>query len=100
MLPGQNQSSTPPYPQRPLNLALASVASLGGCLVVIVVIGALSGGLWLDNALKTRPLFTLGLVIGSVPVGIFFMYRVAMGVISRSATQPQADTSKQGEKQP
>jgi len=100
MAQGKDQTAQPDRSQRALNLALASVASLGGCLVVIVVIGALSGGLWLDNALKTKPLFTLVLVIGSVPVGIFLMYRAAMSVISKSVTQPKTDTSTQGEKQP
>jgi len=65
---------------------------------LIVVIAALFGGLWLDGLLNTKPLFTLVLVIGSVPVGIFVMYQVAMRVIARS--QPQTVNSTQGEKQP
>ena len=69
-------------------------------MVLIVVVGALFGGLWLDNVLKTKPLFTLLLVIGSVPVGIFLMYWVAMGVIKRSLAQPKTGASMQGEKQP
>jgi F0F1-type ATP synthase assembly protein I len=81
-------------------MALASVAGLGGCVVLVVVVAALFGGLWLDGALNTKPLFTLVLVIGSVPVSIFLMYRVAMSVISRSLTQPKTGTSTQGEKQP
>ena len=77
------------------------MAGLGGFLVLIIILGALIGGLWLDNALKTKPLFTLVLVLGSVPVAIFVMYRVAMSVISRSITKPKMDTtSTQGEKQP
>jgi MFS-type transporter involved in bile tolerance (Atg22 family) len=100
MIPGEKQPSPPPGSPSALNLTLASVASLGGCLVVIVVLGALSGGLWLDNLLKTKPLFTLALVIGSVPVGIFLMYRVAISVISKSVTKPKMDTSTQGEQQP
>jgi F0F1-type ATP synthase assembly protein I len=94
MTPGEKQSSPAQDSQRALNLALASAAGLGGCLVVIVVIGALIGGLWLDSVLKTRPLFTLVLVIGSMPVGIFVMYRVAMSAVARikpaSAPTPRA----------
>ena len=100
MTPGENQPSTAQRSQHTFNLALASVAGLGGSLVLIVVIGALFGGLWLDNTLKTKPLFTLVLVMGSVPVGIFLMYRVALSVISRSVAKPKTDTSRQGEKQP
>jgi F0F1-type ATP synthase assembly protein I len=97
---GEQQPSPAKTSQNTLNLALASVAGLGGCLVLIVVVAALFGGLWLDAALNTKPLFTLSLVIGSVPVSIFLMYRVAMRVINRSLTQPETNTSTQGEKQP
>jgi F0F1-type ATP synthase assembly protein I len=100
MAPAERQPSTANTRQNSLNLKLASVAGLGGCVVVAVVVAALFGGLWLDGALKTKPLFTLVLVIGSVPVGIFLMYRVAMSVISRSLTPPKMGTSTQGEKQP
>ena len=100
MAPGDNPPSTAQRSQRVYNLALVSVAGLGGSLVLVVVIGALLGGLWLDHTLKTKPLFTLVLVMGSVPVGIFLMYRVALSVISRSVTKPKTDTSTQGEKQP
>jgi F0F1-type ATP synthase assembly protein I len=88
MTPGESQPSPAQGSQRALNLALASVAGLGGCLVLIVVIGALLGGLWLDNALKTKPLFTLVLVIGSMPVGIFVMYRVVMSTVARIKPAP------------
>jgi F0F1-type ATP synthase assembly protein I len=97
---GEQQPLPAKTPQNTLNLALASVAGLGGCLVLVVVIAALFGGLWLDGVLNTKPLFTLVLVIGSVPVGIFVMYRVAMRVINRSLAQPETNTSTQGEKQP
>jgi F0F1-type ATP synthase assembly protein I len=98
MIPGANQPSPAQRSQRALNLAFASVAGLGGCLVLIVVIGALLGGLWLDNALKTKPLFTLVLVIGSMPVGIFVMYRVAMSAVARIKPAPaSAPRAKQPE---
>lgn len=69
-------------------------------MVLIVVVAALFGGLWLDSLLNTKPLFTLVLVIGSVPVGIFLMYRVAISVISRSRTQPKTNNAPQGDKSP
>ena len=100
MAPADNKRVPAKASQRTVNLALASVAALGGCLVLAVVVIALFSGLWLDGVLHTKPLFTLVLVIGSVPVGIFVMYQVAMGVINRSLTQPETNTSTQGEKQP
>jgi F0F1-type ATP synthase assembly protein I len=100
MAPAEHKRASANTSQRTVNLALASVAALGGCLVLAVVVIALFSGLWLDGVLNTKPLFTLVLVIGSVPVGIFVMYQVAMGVINRSLTQPTTTTSTQGEKQP
>ena len=94
-----SQQSGPDRGLPSLNLTLASVAGQVGCLTFSIVLGALFGGLWLDGLLKTKPLFTVLFVIGSMPVGIFVMYRVAMSVISLSITQSKTNTSNQGEKQ-
>ena len=96
---GDSQQSGPDRGLSTLNLTLASVAAQVGCLTFAIVLAALFGGLWLDNLLKTKPLFTIVFVMGSMPVGIVVMYRVAMSVISKSITQPKRDTSHQGENQ-
>jgi len=96
---GESQPSRPDRGSSILNLTLASVAAQVGCLTFIIVLAALFGGLWLDNLLKTKPLFTIVLVMGSMPIGIFVMYRVALTVISKSIVQPKTDSSSQGEKQ-
>ncbi len=41
-----------------------------GCIVLVIVLGALGLGLWLDNLLGTRPWLTLGLVVLSIPVSL------------------------------
>ena len=94
-----NPSSPPGRTQYTLNLALASVAGLGGCVTVAILLAALLLGLWLDGVLKTKPLFTLVLVIGSAPVGLFAMYRVAMSAVARIKPAPtsSAAPSKQEE---
>lgn len=69
--------------QRALNLTLAMVAGQVGCLTLIIVVAALFAGLWLDNQFHTRPLFTLILMIASVPVTIVVMYRVATAATAR-----------------
>jgi F0F1-type ATP synthase assembly protein I len=83
MPPGDDQPSQPNRSQYALNLTLASVAGQVGCLTLVIVVAALFGGLWLDRALQTRPLFTIVLVIGSMPVSLFIMYRVAMSAVAR-----------------
>ena len=56
----------------------AGLAAQSGCLVVGVVLAAVVGGVWLDRALNTRPAFTLGLVLGSLPLTLFLLYQLAM----------------------
>ena len=62
--------------QYALNVTLAAVAGQVGCLTLTVIIVTLFGGLWLDNMLGTKPLFTVLLLIGSVPVTIILMFWV------------------------
>lgn len=60
--------------QYAFNLALAAVAGQVGCLAFVIILVALFGGLWLDNLLATRPLFTIILLVGSVPVTLIAMF--------------------------
>jgi multisubunit Na+/H+ antiporter MnhG subunit len=81
--------------QLAFSMALAVVLGLGGLLTLLIVMGALLTGLWLDNNLNTRPLFTILLMIVSAPVSIYLMYRVAMYGISKMTP---ASKNSQGEK--
>ncbi|OQX65563.1 MAG: hypothetical protein B5M51_00420 [Anaerolinea sp. 4484_236] len=65
------------------NLTLASIAGQVGCLTLIIIFVALFGGLWLDKTMDTKPLFTIILLIGSVPVTLFLMFRVVKTATSR-----------------
>jgi len=67
-------------------LALTGVLGLVGCLTIVIIAAALVGGLLLDNALQTRPLFTLILVIASVPLTIYIMVRVVLSMAPRIQT--------------
>ena len=69
--------------QRALNLTLAVVAGQVGCITLVIVVLALIIGLWLDSQLNTRPLFTLILMIGSVPVTLVIMFWVVRKATSR-----------------
>lgn len=62
--------------QHAYNLTLASVAGQVGCLTLVIIIAALFIGLWLDNTFDTKPLFTLVLMIGSVPVTLVLMFKI------------------------
>lgn len=54
---------------------------------MVIVLVALFGGLWLDSRLQTRPLFTVGLMVASVPITLvtmFWVVRIATSRIMKS----------------
>jgi F0F1-type ATP synthase assembly protein I len=74
--------------QHAYNLTLASVTGLVGCLTLVIIIAALLLGLWLDGYFETKPLFTLILIIGSVPVTLVVMFMVVNSATKRMKTEP------------
>jgi F0F1-type ATP synthase assembly protein I len=81
--------------QRALNLTLAAVAGQVGCLTLIIVLGALVGGLWLDARLDSRPLFTIILMIGSVPVTLVAMFWVVRKATAGMRTGTNRNSQKE-----
>jgi F0F1-type ATP synthase assembly protein I len=69
--------------QYAMNLTLASIAGQVGCLTLVIIFLALFAGLWLDRYFDTKPLFTIVLLIGSVPVTLFLMFRVVRAATNR-----------------
>jgi len=66
--------------ERALKMTLAVVVGQVGCLTLVIIGIALVAGLWLDTRFDTKPLFALGLVIASVPLTLFLMFRVVLTV--------------------
>jgi hypothetical protein len=64
-------------------MALVGVIGQVGCLTLVIILAALVAGLWLDNQFQTRPLFALVLVLASVPITIFLMFRVVLSFAPR-----------------
>ncbi len=81
--------------RRALNLTLATVAGLVGCLTLVIIFGALVGGLWLDSRFDTRPFFTLALMIGSVPVTLAAMFMVVRKATSKIKPPAPSDRGKE-----
>ncbi len=50
-----------------------------GCVTLVLVLVALAAGLWLDSRFDTRPVFTLVLLLASVPFSILLMIRIVLG---------------------
>lgn len=64
-------------------LAVAGLLGQVGCLTVVIVLGALGTGLWLDTQLGSRPLFTIGLIVASVPLTLVLMFRIVLAGAGR-----------------
>ena len=65
------------------NIAVASTLSQVGCVTVVIVVGALLLGLWLDNLFDTRPVLTIVFILVSIPVSLFSLVRIALSAASR-----------------
>lgn len=77
---------------------LAEAAAQIGCLTVVVILLALGVGLWLDSRLGTKPWFTLGLVLASIPVSLYMVVRLALSAARRaypSKEQESAETKEE-----
>ena len=53
----------------------AKVIAQVGALLVLIAGGAVLGGLALDEALGTKPLFIFILLLGSIPLSLWVIYR-------------------------
>ena len=53
----------------------AKVIAQVGALLVLIAGGAVLGGLALDEALGTKPLFIFILLLGSIPLSLWAIYR-------------------------
>lgn len=76
--------------------ALLRVALGVGCLTLVIIFASLFLGLWLDRTFDTLPLFTILLLIGSMPlswVGIFKLVNRAKNQFAPAPPQAEKPTS-------
>jgi len=78
--------------QRAVNLAIAGILGLVGFVTLIIILGALFGGLWLDSRFQTRPVITIVLLIASIPVSLIVMFAIVRAGVAR--IRPQKPQSK------
>ncbi len=79
---------------RSLNLTLAAVTGQVGCLTVIIILVAFFAGRWLDNRFDSDALFTVILMVASVPVTLVVMFWVVKSVTSRFAKPSEQKTKE------
>lgn len=78
--------------QYALNLTLAAVAGQVGCLTLVIVLSVLFLGLWLDSRMQTKPLFTVALLVLSVPVTVAVMFWVVRAATAKLQTPAKKTT--------
>ena len=70
----------------------ARTAVLGGeigCLTLLIVLGAVFGGLWLDRTIGTeKPIITIILVLISAPLALTITYFLAMKAVKDIQADP------------
>jgi len=79
-----------PEPRKELfRTALIGTTGSVGCLTVVIILGAVLGGMWLDNHFGTKSTWTLVLALISIPVSLVVMIVVVRAIIKR--IQPGLD---------
>jgi len=86
MVDQTNKTKSKPYASL-LNTQVYTITAEVGCLTLLIVLAALIGGLWIDNQFNTKPLFTIILMVASVPLTMVVLIRL----VRRSMTVPEEE---------
>ena len=62
-----------------------------GCLTLVIILASVFGGLWLDNAFGTKPVFTLALLFAGIPVSVLVMLVVSRRTLARLREQAEKE---------
>jgi MFS-type transporter involved in bile tolerance (Atg22 family) len=84
----KNTPSSLPPKRSWLNMTIVALVGQVGCLTLLIVLGAVFAGLWLDSRFDTRPWFTIGLVLASIPVSLIVMLFVTRLAVKKIKTTP------------
>ncbi len=71
-----NHQSARDHAQQELMAAMAGVAGKVGGLTLVIILVSLALGMWLDKTFGTQPLFIILLVVASVPLTWYMIFRV------------------------
>jgi F0F1-type ATP synthase assembly protein I len=83
--------------QKLLNLTLVGIVSQVGCVTLVIIIAALLLGLYIDQRFNTRPWFTIGLIVVSIPVSLVLMIVIVRAAMKKMKIETPLKT-KQEEK--
>jgi F0F1-type ATP synthase assembly protein I len=74
-----------------LNTLLIVMIGQVGCLTLVIILASVFGGLWLDNLLGTKPVFTLVLLFAGIPASVIVMLLVARRTLARLRDQAEKE---------
>jgi F0F1-type ATP synthase assembly protein I len=64
-------------------------------LTLVIIFAALMAGLWLDKILNSKPIFTIVLVLVSIPVTLFLTFRVVKTATARIQPAIKKDVTEE-----
>ncbi len=64
--------------QSAFGLAVLGLLGQVGCVTILMIAVSIGGGLFLDAQFGTRPWITVGLLIASVPVTMYLMFKIVL----------------------
>jgi len=73
------------------NLVIVMVGQVG-CLTLVIILGSVLGGLWLDKIFGTKPVITLVLLFAGIPVSVLAMLSVARRTLTRLKDKAEKDS--------
>lgn len=79
--------------QKVSNTFLIALITQVGCLTLVIVLASLLGGLWLDRAFGTKPLFTLLLLVAGTPFSVIAMVFVSRRAVAKIKSQSEKKDS-------
>lgn len=87
--------SSPNQRQKRINLALAAVVGQVGCITLLIVVGAVFLGLWLDSLWGTKPWALVVSVVLSIPASLASMFAIVRAVLKKikpNLQEPETET--------
>jgi F0F1-type ATP synthase assembly protein I len=78
------------------NLVIAALAGQVGVLTLVIILAAVFGGLALDDRFDSKPWFTVGLLVASIPISLLTMiFLVRKAVAKIKVGKPQEYPGKE-----
>jgi len=73
-----------------INTLLIVLIGQVGCLTLVIILLSVWGGLWLDNTFRTKPVFTLVLLLAGIPISVIVMLLVARKTLAKLKMQNES----------